>query len=135
MDELVDPNGCEMHQRRLEAHQNNGGVEVVEPVLCDSSTLHSGGSLPSIFSSSAYDPSQHPFTSADEMYASDTYVSPRMASVCGFSSVDNCRPPPLLLPLQSQDDGATHKSRSWIMHRHSFSGDVFVVSFLSHTHH
>ena len=82
MDELVDPNGSEMLQRKQNAaHYDNGGVEVVEPELCDSSTLHSG-SLPSIFDlSSAYDPSQHPFTSADEMYASDAYVSPVPVSV------------------------------------------------------
>ena len=99
MDELVDPNGSEMQQRKQEAHHDNGGVEVVEPELCDSSTLHSS-SLPSIFDSScAYGPSsQHPYTSADEMYASDTFVSPLVATVWEVPAVGYCSLPSLYLP-------------------------------------
>ena len=100
MDELVDPNGSEMQHRRREGHCDNGGVEVVEPAMWDSSTLHSG-SLPSIFdSSSACDPSQLPFTSADEMYASDVLVSFGLQACVASSVLFYCSvPPPPLPPL------------------------------------
>lgn len=95
MDELVDPNGSEMQHRRQEGHCANGGVEVVEPAIWDSSTLHSG-SLPSIFdSSSACDPSQLPFTSTDEMFASDVLVSLGLRA-CVMSCVFYCSLPPSL---------------------------------------
>ena len=136
MDELVDPNGSEMQHRRREGHCDNGGVEVVEPAMWDSSMLHSG-SLPSVFdSSSACDPYHFPLTSADEMHASDVLVSFGLRA-CVASSVSYCSlplPPPPPSPIQSQDGRAISKSRSRMRHRRSFSGDVFVVSFLSTYH-